>query len=605
MKSSALCPCGTGLRLLRCCKLDIASLPTDASSSILDSLSAEAQRRFKDKELAAGESLVLQLLDLAPHHEGALQLLFRLRTSEGKSTAAEALARRIAQLPVSPPRIAANNLQCAKLLIDTSRWAEAEPYVKTALRMEPADATAHQYMAVLLTATKRLEAGERHFHRALDRLGHEDGVMLGNLAWNLFWQGRLDDAAAAFERALAQRQQNLRALQGQALVETARGNRARAAGILDEILSLQPANQPALLSRARLDLIENAPQRAVARLDGNLTTADALVIAGEAYARQGQIPQALSAFDDAKRRRPAAGRTYDAARYASLAARCKETFGASRVPPLPAEYDPDPFRLVFVLGFPRSGTTLLEQMLAKIPGVAAADNLGSIPDLADLATRLQGNVGYPELVFDLAHGSGPRIAAQLRREYFYRFKAAGLVRPDTRFITVRDPVNDWHLGLIQRLFPEALLIHCLRHPLDVMASSLAEVRMLDGNCNSSLRTLAQHYDMSMALVQHYRAHLTLYYTAVRYEELVTAPWVALQRLAAFMGVNAADIPEESQLRATAITASPRAPNHQLWQEPIHTHGLNRHRAYELAAPDLFKDVRPMLKPWIDALGYAP
>jgi hypothetical protein len=245
-------------------------------------------------------------------------------------------------------------------------------------------------------------------------------------------------------------------------------------------------------------------------------------------------------------------------------------------------------------------------MLAKIPGVAAADTLGSIADLKDLAARLldADKVGYPEWVLDLAHGDGAEVVAQLRREYFRLFERAGLVRPGTRFITVRDPGNDWHLGFIQRVFPEALLIHCLRHPLDVMASSLADVRLLEGNCNRSLRTFAQHYDMSMTLIRHYRAHLTLCYTTIRYEDLVMAPRDALHRLSIFMGVEVADLPDESRIRANAIASSPRAPSHQLWQEPIHTRGLNRHRVYEKVAPELFKDVRPVLQPWIDALGYA-
>jgi hypothetical protein len=355
-------------------------------------------------------------------------------------------------------------------------------------------------------------------------------------------------------------------------------------------------------------MIENAPDRALARLNGSLATADASVTAGHAYTRKGNIARALSAFDAAKRRRQVpAGREYEAARYAELVARCKDTFGAACIPAISHEDDRDPFRLVFLLGFPCSGTALLEQMLARIPGVAAADNLGSIADLTGVAARLvdAGKLGYPECVLNMAHGDAAEIVAQLRREYFGRFTRAGLVRPGTRFITVRGPGNDWHLGFIQRLFPEALLIHCLRHPLDVIASSFADVRMLEGNCDLSLRSFAQHYDMSMTLIRHYRAHLTLCYMAVRYEELVMAPQEALRRLSAFMGVEAADLPDEAQIRANAISPSPRAPSHQLWQEPIHTRGLNRHRAYEAVAPQLFKDVRPVLQPWIDALGYAP
>lgn len=502
--------------------------------------------------------------------------------------------------------LAVDNLQHAKLLINQLRWAEAEPYVKAALRSEPWNATAHHFMAAICTATKRFQAGERHYRRALECLGRDDGVVLGNLAWNLRLQGRLEDCALIYERALTLRRDNLHAQCGRALVEAARGNRQRAADLLDAVLTEHPSDQQAWVARARLDLIENAPERAVGRLEGVATTADALAILGQAYERLGDIPRALSAFHEAKRRQVPAGGAYDSARYTDWAARCKETFGANRIQALPAEDDPDPCRLVVLLGFPGSGTALLEQMLARVPGVASADTLGSIADLMDAAARLldAGTVG-PELVLDLALGSGPEVAAQLRQEFFHGFVRAGLIRPETRFLTIRDPAHAWHLGFIQRLFPEARLIHCLRHPLAVMASNLAEPRMLEGNCHLSLPTLAQHYDTSMSLVQHYRAHLTMCYTAIRYEELVTAPQDALRRLAAFMGVDPADLPGEPQIRANAITAAPRAPSHQLWQEPIHTRGLHRHGAYEAVAPRLFDEVRPVLRRWIDALGYAP
>jgi hypothetical protein len=140
----------------------------------------------------------------------------------------------------------------------------------------------------------------------------------------------------------------------------------------------------------------------------------------------------------------------------------------------------------------------------------------------------------------------------------------------------------------------------LRHPLDVMLSNLSQERRLEGNCGVSMAALARHYDLTMSLVRHYRGQLALRYLPVRYEDLVSAPEATLNQVLGFIGAGAA--PGETMLRENQGTANP-VPAHFAAREPLHQRGLGRWRRYQAVLPELFRDARPVLDPWIAELGY--
>jgi hypothetical protein len=115
--------------------------------------------------------------------------------------------------------------------------------------------------------------------------------------------------------------------------------------------------------------------------------------------------------------------------------------------------------------------------------------------------------------------------------------------------------------------------------------------------------MARHYEFSMSLIKHYRANLTLRYLPVRYEDLVTDPTGTLGTVLAFIGADPALIPAEKFLLENKFNSSPRIPAHAILQEPLHHRGRYRFRAYEQQLPALFSEVRPVLTPWIEELGY--
>jgi len=613
MLNSELCPCGSGLKALRCCEADLTAGPDSASLELLNPKAAEATGLFNEKKHAEAAALAMKILDLAPNHRAALRVLFEVRRAEGKHPATEKLARRLADLPAeNAGASAAAHLQLAQLLVGAGRHLDAEPAARAAVKLSPRDPTAHHVIGVVLTETARLRGGEHHYRTALRLLEREDGMVLANLAWNLKLQGRLDEAAEIYQTALTIRPDNARGIGGHAQVEAGRAQLAAAASLLDNALTTWPGDRTIRLLRALVELQAGECEAVIARLDGPLENLlpPELAARGQAAARLGRVTDAVAAFAIGRQmQRERYKQSYDPAESLKKAAIYKEFFTADKLQSLPrAPFGASP-QPVFLLGFPRSGTSLLEQLLAKVPGFTPADGYNPVSSLTSLAQQLvslhakDAAIAYPQALEDTAIGDGANIPARLRNHYLTELKASGIAEGDQKYVTDRAPDNHWHLGLIKLLFPDAPVIHVIRHPLDIALSNLSQDKKLEANAQVSMLAAARHYDFTMSLIKHFRANLTLRYLPVRYEDLVTSPAATLKTVLNFIGADPALIPKDSILKANKFTQTPRIPVHAILQEKLHQRGRYRYRDYEAELPALFSEVRPILTPWIDELGY--
>ena len=97
------------------------------------------------------------------------------------------------------------------------------------------------------------------------------------------------------------------------------------------------------------------------------------------------------------------------------------------------------------------------------------------------------------------------------------------------------PLNETHLGLIALMFPRSPMIHVLRHPLDVVLSTFSNHLTHGFYCSYALETAARHFALTMELVEHYRAQMTLRYLPIRYEDIVDDQEEAVRRMLDFIG----------------------------------------------------------------------
>lgn len=155
----------------------------------------------------------------------------------------------------------------------------------------------------------------------------------------------------------------------------------------------------------------------------------------------------------------------DVAQYAQSLDRMLAAWTPERIAALPSAEPTE--TLVFIVGMPRSGTSLVEQILASHPGVAGA---GERHDLNALVAELQA--GRPLAAYHLHHLDTltHRGLVRAQKRILDRWRAATADKPGASRITDKNPANLLHLGLISRLFPGAKVIRCVRDPADTCFS---------------------------------------------------------------------------------------------------------------------------------------
>lgn len=392
------------------------------------------------------------------------------------------------------------------------------------------------------------------YARAL-RLAPDDAGLLTAAADAHRFTGDLDGAIALFGRALALDATQIAAWYGRALAHdtvgataAARDDFARvtalaptsapgfaglaaAAARLGEVeaartaartaLRLSPNDAATLITLARCDLTRGRPAMAVERLEGLLArrgaTGDDAVVAlgllGDGLDRLGRVDAAFAAYASAKARGaardgdgpPVALRQTEAV--AAAAAALPAGALGRPVPPVAGEAATH----VFLLGYPRSGTTLVEQVLATAPGVTT---LEEAPTLAAAAPWLGDLPGLAAL-------DDAAIAA-LRADYWARVAAAGAAPPPGGAFIDMDPFKSIALPLIARLFPAATVVHVRRDPRDVVWSCFRRSFVIGPVAAEfvSLPRAARHYAATMRLIATCRAALPLTVHDLTYEDLV-------------------------------------------------------------------------------------
>lgn len=231
-------------------------------------------------------------------------------------------------------------------------------------------------------------------------------------------------------------------------------------------------------------------------------------------------------------------------------------------------------RPIFVLGMPRSGTTLVEQILCAHRDVAAA---GEIPLLGELAEKISR---YPSGLWRLSDPALKKIARTYLSE---------LERLDTEsaFVTDKMPQNFLHIGLIAILFPKARIVHCRRDPVDTCLSCYFQ-NFTHGNAFArDLGDIGAYYGDYRRLMDHWMGIASLGIVEVGYEELAADPEPATRRLLADLGLDwDENCLSHERSRRPIATASQ-------WQvrRKIHGKAVGRWRSY-----------RDHLGPLLDALG---
>ena len=598
-----ICSCGSGLRSDRCCGMTQGAMPPPESSRHLVPLVERAVTAHRQGAIEAAERLCLEVLELAPRQPGALAVLYQIRKDQGNHAAAEVLLRRL--VAVDPNNFATTN-EFALLLLAKGAVQEAEAQARNAVRIAPQNPQAHNLMGMILTEAHRPQAGEYHYRKVMELSGSRDPILLANLAWNLKNQGRMEEGRALYTESVAAAPNIRQTLLGWARLEEAARNFDTAAEILDRMEQQWPNDPGLLLSRAVLLGRVKRTDQALTVLDrmaeqstgGGGLGPNELTEKGRLLDQAGRHDEAFAAFTEGKRlARELSGHQYLDAAAENLIGRLGGFFTAARMETLPrATVRSDVAQPIFVLGFPRSGTTLMEQTLSAHPRIVAGDELPLIADLTGLLPRMLGSpLNYPEALTELWMGDQREGLDNLRDYYLQKVTQMGILTPGARWFTDKMPLNETHLGLIALLFPQAPLIHVIRHPLDIMVSALSNHFTHGMFCASALETAALHYVRVMDLVQQYRSEMMLRYLPVRYESMVTEQETTVRSVLDFVGERF----DPKCLKFHENQRYARTASYAQVTEPLYDRSRFRYRHYLKH----LRPVIPILRPHIERLGY--
>jgi tetratricopeptide (TPR) repeat protein len=449
------------------------------------------------------------------------------------------------------------------------RLQDARSTLEAAVRVDPRFATAHGVLGDVLLDSGERTAARKAFEQALALQPGYVEPMAG-LARLAEKEHRLDDARLWSEQALA----------------------------------LAPRHALATLTRARVALREGEPDRAIALLeillrDGSPTETNRVIAEGylgEAFDQTGRYDEAFAAFSRANDIQHARylGEFGDGRGPLSPAtvARLIEFVGATDVStwsPAPPVSGKVP---VFLIGFPRSGTTLLDQVLASHPSITTLEERDCLLDASRALIR--EDRGFDDWA------SLPASKIETLRALYWQQVATGLRGEPIRDVFIdKLPLNAIYLPLIHRLFPTARIVLALRDPRDVVLSCHRQRFGMNHAMFQLLRldSAVAYYDAVMTLVRASRARLPLAVHAIKYESLVGDFDASVAALLAFLGLEWTD-----SMRDYASTARKRTidtPSAAQVVLPLYGSARGKWRRYRR----FLEPYLPMLDAWVDAFGY--
>ncbi|HEY6431101.1 MAG TPA: sulfotransferase [Acetobacteraceae bacterium] len=592
------CPCGSGRKFKQCCgsanpaQADLAALtlaggvfdraedllrprvvepsgvpraaakdrrPVAVDRYATAGMRALAKGHTQDAVSALREAVRLDPDDAGLQHRFGLALA----AAQDLDAAAEASARALALRP----GFAEAQYQLALVLDQQGRDAEAIAAYQRAVELAPRLAAALIRLGDLLERNAQPDRAIECFRRAVAaQPGGTDGRLYRVRL--LMAEGRMNEAEPLLRQVLALEPGSWAARKILADLLTAQGQFEQAVQSFDAAIAANPRQSLAHYGLAMARKLTDADRWRIDRMiallhDPALLQGDRMTLhfaAGKGLADVGDYQAAMRHFDDANHIRAQTAR-FDQAAFAARIDQLIAAITAALLAERP-DYATNDETPLLIIGMPRSGTTLVEQIVSSHSQIVAG---GEIPFWV---TR------DPDLELRDRTGFQPDAARGMAAEYLSRLRRLG---PQAQRVTDKLPFNFLRLGLIHMLLPRARIIHCRRNPIDTCLSIYSlqfRARMDFAARKSDLAFVYRQYER---LMHHWRAVLPPdRFLDIDYETLVDDPPTQSRRLIEFTGLEweAACLRPE-QNRRTVDTAS-------MWQarQPVYRDSVERWRRYE-------------------------
>ncbi len=554
--------------------------------------------RLQAGDAAGAAAAFKKTLEIDPDHPDALFGSGLCLEAGGKLLEAESAYRHAAMARIDFPQALTN---LASLMTRTNRPAEAVQTLDRVLARRPDFEAARFNRGLAYFALRRLAEAEADFRHILGRQpGQADA--LNELGRVLLKQARAHEAAELFREGERRHPEDPRFPANLASAFDRLNDLAGAEAAIERARFLAPGDPSLIYLQAslehRLGRLESARDRLEEMLAKELSDehrGEALCELGEVLDKLGDSAAAFGAIVEGNALRalsPAARRT-DGSRFLARVAAARAGFTKERIQALaakaPAGDAPPP---VFFVGFPRSGTTLMERALKAHPDAVTTDERSP---LTPILTELSKNRAYPESLDRL---SGEDVA-RLQGRFWAEAEAVHGPLAGRRLVD-KMPLNLVNLGLARGLFPEAPVLVVLRDPRDACLSCFMQrFQFSDAMANFlDLERTAETYGAVMGLWLHYREALGQTWLEYRYEDLVEDIEGTLRTVLDFMGLPWHEDVLAFQERVKDQEIS--TPSYRQVTRAVDARAAGRWRRYR----DQLAPVLPLLEPFVEAFGYS-
>lgn len=474
------------------------------------------------------------------------------------------------------------NAFLAKEEFDKARLAFAN-----ALRLNAGHVEAMEGMARCLQEVRELDKAEEVARQALSVRERASGwALLANILSEKMYP---EQAAECYEKALAMDAGLVSAWIGKGHLLMEQGKMQESEACFRRALEIEPDNIAPRLSITQvsktkegdenLAALENAAADVAAMPE---TKALSLHFAlGKAYEDLKRHDEAFPHFLEGcrlKRKRI----DYSAEHNHLVAENIRRMFTPERIESLRGAGS-DSRTPIFVLGMPRSGTTLTETIIASHPDVYGA---GELPDLLQIISAELGNppVGYPLNLEFMNHGELTRRGQQYVQQLQQR-------APGARHITDKMPANYLGVGLIHLMLPNAKIVHVRRNPVDTCLSAFTRLFNRSQHQSYDLRELGRYYVDYMSIMAHWREVLPAgSFYEIQYEALVANQEEESRKLIAYCGLDWNDAcldphKTERSVKTASVTQV---------RQPVYKTSVERWRVYEKFLGPLLEELQPVM-----------
>jgi len=525
-----------------------------------------AQAYQKTNQTDKAIARLVEDIHLYPDEEGPVILLARILVESDKHhTARLKLAAFLEKHPDSHRIL----VELGDLHEREGNHTLAEQHYRRAISIKPDNAIAHHQLGILFQNSQNDACARECFETAIR---HDPDMLVTrcNLAYLYCVSGEYSKSLNYYDNILEDSPDLEEAITGKAIVMERMGESRASLELVNPFIERGTEKIHTLLAYARVSSMVNKETTAVELLKCAIERPatlpndrmQAYFLLGKLYDRLGDYDEAFSNYEHGNKLNRF---HFDRNAHKKLVDATLAVFNPDNMKRFPRSGNPD-HELLFIVGMPRSGTTLTEQILASHPKVFGAGELTHIRDIAaTLDSQYPFPLGMP--------GTNQETLDQLSFEHTKTLRAMSNGRP---FVTDKMPSNFMFLGLIELLFPNARILHCIRDPLDTCLSCYFQLFSQGQYFSYNHTDLAFYYQQYRRLMTHWKSTLSIPIMDIHYEDLVRDPETISRNMLEFSGLSW----HEDCLDFHKTKRAVRTASYDQVRRPIYKNSVNRWKNYE-------------------------